>query len=64
MINLNYDLLSDVEVGGIDYSDYPDFSDAYISYALYDGIELTDDELDELSNDYDYVYDEVLKQIY
>ena len=30
--------------------DYPDFSDAYVSYAEYNGIPLTEAELDELNS--------------
>lgn len=40
----------DLQVDGVDGRDYPDFSDAYFSYACYeDGTELTDDELNELT---------------
>ena len=39
-----------VQVDGVDGRDYPDFCDAYFSYAEYqDGTVLTDDELEELS---------------
>jgi hypothetical protein len=42
-----------LEVDGVDSSDYPDFCDAYFSYAEFDdGTVLTDDELDELSEVY------------
>jgi hypothetical protein len=41
----------DLEVDGVDGRDYPDFADAYFSYACYeDGTELTDDELNELTD--------------
>ena len=41
----------DLEIDGVDGRDYPDFSDAYFSYACYeDGTELTDDELNELTD--------------
>jgi len=41
----------------IDQDDYPDFVDAFISYAEYkDGIPLTEKELDDL-NDSDLKYD-------
>ena len=48
-----------VEVDGVDTRDYPDFCDAYFSYACYeDGTELTDSELDDLTSDYeDTLYD-------
>jgi hypothetical protein len=41
-----------IEIDGIDMSDYPDFCDAYISYAEYiDGEPLTDIELAKLTED-------------
>jgi hypothetical protein len=40
-----------LEVDGVDSRDYPDFSDAYISYATFtDGTELNDDEMNELND--------------
>jgi hypothetical protein len=42
---------SSIEVDGVDERDAPDFVDSYISYAEWnDGIELTDDELEQLNN--------------
>ena len=47
---LNGKKVIDLEVDGVDPKDYPDFSDAYFSYACYeDGTPLTDDELDKLT---------------
>ena len=41
----------DIEVDGVDSRDYPDFSDAYFSYACYeDGTPLTEQELDKLAD--------------
>ena len=41
-----------LELDGVDRRDYPDFCDAYFSYAEYeDGTELTDDELEQLTED-------------
>jgi hypothetical protein len=56
----------DIEVDGIDYSDAPDFCDAYISQAVWeDTLEpLTDDELEALNQDSEFVYEEVQKWIY
>jgi hypothetical protein len=47
-----------------DTSDYPDFSDAYIESADLDGVPMTDEELDDLNCDSDFVYDEVIKYLY
>jgi len=64
MINLDYAKISDVEVDGIDTADYPDFCDAFISYAEYDGREMTDEELDVLNEDSDFVYSAVESHLY
>ena len=53
-----------VEVDGIDYKDYPDFCDAYISYAEINGKEVTDAQYDEINDDRDFVYSQVLNHIY
>jgi hypothetical protein len=53
-----------IEVDGIDYKDYPDFCDAYISYAEINGKEVTDAQYDEINDDRDFVYNQVLNHIY
>ena len=41
-----------IELDGVDPKDYPDFSDAYISYAEYvDGTPLTDQEIEQLEKE-------------
>ena len=40
--------ITNIELGGIDTNDYPDFVDAYIESAEIDGVELTDAEIEEL----------------
>lgn len=49
--------IDDVEVDGIDMRDYPKFCDAYISRAMWGdtGEELTDSELEELNENYEFV---------
>jgi hypothetical protein len=59
-----YAKIESVEVEGIDPSDYPDFCDAYISYAEIDGREATEEELDELNDDSHFVYELVWKQLF
>ena len=45
--------IGSLEVDGIDSSDYPDFCDAFFSYAEFDdGTALTDAELEELTDRY------------
>ena len=63
MATLNGRKVVDIEVDGVDSRDYPDFSDAYFSYACYeDGTLLTDDELNKFTEDngdllYEKAYD-------
>ena len=64
MINLDYARISDVEVEGIDTADYPDFCDAFIASADYNGREMTDEELDTLNDDSDFVYSSVQTHLY
>jgi hypothetical protein len=56
--------IDNVEVDGIDTRDYPDFCDAYISYAEYKGKEMTEAQLDRLNEDRDYVYECVQDRLY
>ena len=43
--------LSSIEIEGVDTRDYPDFADAFASYATFeDGTELNDEELSELTD--------------
>ena len=60
---MNYKDLTNIEVEGIDYNDAWDFCDAFIAYAEIDGVPLTDKELDELNENSDFVYDQVLSQL-
>ena len=56
--------LEAVEVDGIDMKDYPDFCDAYIDYAEIDGVELTDDQYEEVNEDSQLVYDYVMAKLF
>jgi hypothetical protein len=69
MTTLDYSKVHDIEVNGIDTRDYPDFCDAYIAGAtieLEDGTfrDATDEELDELNSDRDFVYEQVEKRVF
>ena len=56
---MDYKKINDIEVDGIDTADYPDYCDAYIAYATYDGKSMSDEQLDELNQDSDFVYEQV-----
>jgi len=57
------ELIDNVKIEGIDMRDYPDFTDAFISSADYDGKPMTEYELDEINEDRDFVYEQTLKAI-
>ena len=63
-LKLDYNKISDIDVDGIDTSDYPDFCDAFISSAMYGDREMTREELEILNEDYDFVYDAVQNHLY
>jgi len=56
--------ITEVEVGGIDMSDYPKFCDAYIQSALIDGVEATEAELEDLTEDSSFLYECIHNQIH
>lgn len=64
MNRLDYSKIDDVEIDGIDHADAPEFCDAYISSASYEGRDMTEAELDTLNEDSDYVYEKVINWIY
>ena len=55
--------VEDIEIEDIETSDYPDFCNAYISNATINGKEATEEELDTLNDDSDFVYECVLDYI-
>jgi hypothetical protein len=57
---LNRLKVEDVVVSGIDLKDAPDFSDAFISEAKYEGRPLTEDEIEELNEDSSFVHEQVM----
>lgn len=67
-MNLNLKQVFGVEVENVQMSDYPDFCDAYISKAYYQNSrgsrELTEEELDKLNENGEYVYQQVMDFLY
>ena len=63
-MDFDFSKIDNVDVDGIDHRDYPDYCDAFISYAEYDGVPMTDEQLDALNEHSDYVYDCVMNHIF
>jgi hypothetical protein len=60
-MTIDFKLIDNVVVDGIDYNDYPDFCDAYIAEADYDGKPMSDEMIEVLN--YDHT-DFILEQVY
>ena len=58
-MEIDYSKIDNVTFDGIDYNDYPDFCDAFIQTADYKGVPMTDEELNALNDDSDYVYEKL-----
>jgi hypothetical protein len=63
-MEIDYSKISNVYVEGIDHRDAPDYCDAFIASADYDGHQMDDDMLEELNQDGQFVYDAVINQLY
>ena len=61
---MNYKLIDNIEVDGIDTKDYHDFCDSFIASADYDGKPMTNEQLDELNEDSDFVYECVQNHLF
>ena len=61
---IDFDKIDNVELEGIDYSDAPDFVDAYIASCDIDGRPATEEELEIINADGQFVYDQVEKHVY
>lgn len=68
MTNYNLDQFTDFEIEGININDYPDFCDAFVLSASFKGQsgwrEASDDELDWLNEQSDFIYQLVLEHIF
>ena len=64
-MKFNINLVSNIQVEGIDMRDYPDFCDAFIAGADYNGVEMTEEQVLLLEEDYpDFCYEAIAQSIY
>ena len=57
-------LITSIVFEGIDYTDYPDYCDAYIVSAEYDGKPMTDEQIDEINDDTDFLYELLIEHLH
>jgi len=55
--------VTEVVIWGIDPSDYPDFTDAYIASAEFDGEPMDERELNILSEDAEFVRQKLIENL-
>ena len=61
---MDYKKITNIEIEGIDTADYPDFCDAFISSADYNGKKMTEQQLDNLNQDSEFVSEELQKHLF
>jgi len=64
-MKINFKKITVIEIDNINHYDYPDYVDAYISEADYNGKPMSDKMLDEINDNHrDFVYEQVMEYIY
>ena len=63
-MKLDFSLIDNIIFDGIDHGDMPDYSDAFITSCDYDGREVTEEELDFINVDAQFVYDSLMNYLY
>ena len=61
---LDFSKITNVEVDGIDTKDYPDFCDAFIQACDYDGEPASEEVLEAINENTDFVYSEAIKKLF
>ena len=57
--------ITNISVDGVNHKDHPEYCDAYILSADYNGKPMTESEIDDLNNNYGgFVYDSVINSIF
>jgi len=57
--------VEEMQFSDVDNSDYPDYSDAFVESATYKGREMTEEELNEINDDYrDFVYQKLMDWVF
>lgn len=56
--------IDNIEFEGIDYKDAPDFCDAFIASADYNGKEMTDEQLNTINDNSDFVHEELYNYLH
>ena len=63
-MKIDYSKIEIIEIDGINHGDYPDYVDAYISEADYNGKTMSDEMLDEVNDNDQFRYKAVWDYIH
>ena len=63
-MKIDYKKVEVIEIDGINHGDYPDYVDAYITEAEYDGKPMTDEMVDEINDNDQFRYEAVWDYIH
>ena len=63
-MNIDFNKIDNIVVGDIDWKDYPDFCDAYIEECDIDGVPATEEQLDAINDNLEFVHEKTLEAIY
>lgn len=63
-MELDYKKVSNIEFDGIDHSDMPDYCDAYIVSCDYDGEPASEEIIEMLNDDGDFVYEQLMDYLH
>ncbi len=61
---IDFNKISNIEFDGIDHSDSPDYCDAYIISCDIDGKQATEDEINEINDNSDFVHEKLFDYLY
>jgi len=56
--------ITEVQVENVAMWDYPDYCDAYIEFALVDGVPATESELEDMNSESSFLYECIHNQIH
>jgi len=63
-MNIDFSKVEVLSIGDINMSDYPEFCDAFIEEAEIDGVYATDEQLDAINENSDFVYESVMSYLF
>jgi hypothetical protein len=61
---LDYTKITNIQFDGIEHNDAPDYCDAYIVSADYDGKEMTFEQIELINDDRDFLYEKLMDHLY